>query len=78
MHRSRGRLSIREEAMNEFNKGNLPIILLNSKETGAGVNLQGGTDCIIFGRIVEVEQQCIGRLWRLGQTKTVNIHRLYL
>lgn len=73
----KGRSGIREQMIDEFNAGRLPILLLNGKATGAGINLQGGTDCIIYGNMSEeIEQQCICRLWRMGQTKVVNVHRL--
>lgn len=53
------------------------VLLLNTLENGAGINLQEATDVILFHRMPEsIETQAIGRCYRMGRTGSLTIHYL--
>jgi SNF2 family DNA or RNA helicase len=63
--------------ISQFSKGKINVLLLNSRNDGAGINLQECTDLIIYHRMEKnLEEQIIGRAHRLGRTETLNVHRL--
>ena len=63
----------------EWNKGNIPVLLVHPASAGHGLNLQyGGSIIVWFGLTwsLELYQQANARLHRQGQTETVIIHHL--
>lgn len=73
----KGSATIREKNIDKYKNGNINIILLNSKYNGAGINLQN-TDHIVFYHQMtkDVEDQNIGRAKRIGNKKTLIVHKL--
>lgn len=62
-----------------WNKGNIPIMLVHPASAGHGLNLQYGGNIIVwFGLTwsLELYQQANARLHRQGQTENVVIHHL--
>lgn len=64
----------------DWNKGKIPIALIQPSSAGHGLNLQSGGSTIIWYTMpwsLELYQQTNARLWRQGQTaNTVIIHHL--
>lgn len=63
----------------EWNKGNLPVLLGQIDSIAHGLNLQeSGTDLVIFTMTwdLEIYEQVIQRLWRQGQKNAVTVHHL--
>lgn len=71
-----------EESIERWNRGEIPVLLLNPQSAGHGLNLQfGGNQIIWFGLTwsLEMYQQTNGRLWRQGQiSKTVVVNHIIL
>lgn len=66
-----------EKKVNKFKNGEVPILMLNAKFFGAGLNLQMATDLVLFHRFDdELEEQVIGRAQRLGRTEPLNVYYL--
>jgi hypothetical protein len=63
--------------IDEFEKGNYRVLLLNSKHVGAGLNIVCATDVFLFHKMTsEMEKQIIGRAYRMGRTKDLHVHHL--
>lgn len=61
-----------------YNKKELSCLLLNSKHMGFGMNLQITTDIIIMHKMdPEMENQVIGRAYRIGKKTPLRIWYLY-
>ena len=63
-----------ENAVENWNKGELPLLAIHPKSAGHGLNLQFGGNKIIFLSIpwsLELYEQTIGRLHRSGQAHDV-------
>lgn len=64
----------------DWNKGRIPVALIQPSSAGHGLNLQSGGSTIIWYTMpwsLELYQQTNARLWRQGQTsETVVIHHL--
>lgn len=63
----------------EWNKGNIPVMLLQPASSGRGVNLQYGGHVIVWYTIpwsLECHDQTYKRLYRQGQTQPVIMHYL--
>lgn len=69
-----------DESIRKWNKGELPIALVHPMSAGHGLNLQSGSNTMVwFGLTwsLELYQQTVARLWRQGQTeKTVIIQHI--
>jgi len=69
----------REEMVNRFQKAGLdhPIFLLSLKAGGLGLNLTAATHVFHFDRWWNpaVESQATDRAYRIGQTRTVHVHK---
>jgi hypothetical protein len=60
-----------------FNNNKIPVLLLNTRHMGAGLNLQSCSDIILFHRQrADLEKQLIGRGQRLGRTESLKVHYL--
>lgn len=63
--------------LHQFQNGFVNVLLLNSRNDGSGINLQDCTDIIIYHKMEKsLEEQIIGRAYRIGRTSELNIHRL--
>jgi hypothetical protein len=72
----RGHSSSRAMSIEQFKSGERPILLLNSRMNGAGIDLPETTDIILFHPMHHtLETQAIGRGQRLGRTSTLHVHR---
>lgn len=68
----------RDAMVNEFQSGNVPLLLVSLKAGGSGLNLTAASQVIHIDRWWNpaVEDQASDRAWRIGQTSTVFVHRL--
>lgn len=65
------------KSLEDFKKGDLNVILLNSNHYGAGINIPEATDIILFHQMKkDLEYQCIGRAQRPGRISQLNILKL--
>jgi len=67
------------KVINDWNKGNIPLLLCHPAALSHGVNLQAGSHIILWYGLpwsLEHYQQLIGRLHRQGQQNTVVVHHL--
>ena len=71
-----GHSSTRVRTLRDYRKGRIPILLLNSRVNGAGIDLPGTTDIVLFHTMTQaLEDQAIGRGHRLGRTAPLRVHR---
>ncbi|UUU43380.1 DEAD/DEAH box helicase [Streptomyces sp. NBC_00162] len=68
----------REELVDRFQAGEVPVFLLSLKAAGTGLNLTRAGHVIHFDRWWNpaVEEQATDRAYRIGQTQPVQVHRL--
>jgi len=68
----------RAEMVSQFQAGEFPVFLISLKAGGTGLNLTKATHVIHYDRWWNpaVESQASDRAWRIGQDRTVQIHRL--
>ena len=68
----------REEMVAQFQAGRAPVFLLSLKAGGVGLNLTRATHVIHYDRWWNpaVEDQATDRAHRIGQTRSVQVHRL--
>jgi len=69
----------RDRMVDEFQDGTgSPLLLVSLKAGGTGLNLTAASQVIHYDRWWNpaVEDQATDRAWRLGQTRTVNVHKL--
>ncbi len=70
----------KEDSIERWNRGDIPVLLLSPASAAHGLNLQsGGSHIIWFGLTwsLELYQQTNGRLWRQGQkSKTVVVNHI--
>jgi hypothetical protein len=72
----RGHSTTRERILAEYRAGSRPILLLNSRMNGAGIDLPFTTDIVLFHSMpLELETQAIGRGQRIGRTSPLRVHR---
>jgi SNF2 family DNA or RNA helicase len=73
---------IRQERINDFNRmnGGVEVMLLSLMAGGVGLNLVGGNHLFIVDLHWNpaMENQACDRIYRVGQTKDVFIHKLVL
>jgi len=66
-----------DASIQRWNKGQIDVGLIHPQSAGHGLNLQSGGNIMIWFGItwsLELYQQTVARLWRLGQTeKTVSV-----
>ena len=63
--------------LRNFEKGVTRVLLMNSMEAGAGIDLKSATHIVLMHAMrKEEEQQIIGRAMRLGRTEPLTIIRL--
>ncbi|MGW1838022.1 DEAD/DEAH box helicase [Streptomyces sp. NPDC002067] len=68
----------REEMVDRFQSGDIPVFLLSLKAAGTGLNLTRAGHVIHYDRWWNpaVEEQATDRAYRIGQTQPVQVHRL--
>jgi SNF2 family DNA or RNA helicase len=68
----------REEMVDEFQRGRVPVFLLSLKAGGTGLTLTRATHVLHYDRWWNpaVEDQATDRAYRIGQDRTVQVHRL--
>ncbi|MFC8920334.1 DEAD/DEAH box helicase [Streptomyces sp. NPDC057116] len=68
----------REELVQRFQDGEVPVFLLSLKAAGTGLNLTRADHVVHFDRWWNpaVEAQATDRAYRIGQTRPVQVHRL--
>lgn len=68
--------SRRQTMTKDFNSGETDVFLISAKAGGLGLNLQGANRVVIFdfGFNPAVEEQAIGRAYRIGQTKQTYVY----
>lgn len=69
----------RDDMVDRFQDGSgPPLLLVSLKAGGTGLNLTAASQVIHYDRWWNpaVEDQATDRAWRLGQTQTVNVHKL--
>ncbi|WP_435860217.1 SNF2-related protein [Streptomyces roseus] len=68
----------REELVDRFQSGEVPVFLLSLKAAGTGLNLTRAGHVIHFDRWWNpaVEEQATDRAYRIGQTQPVQVHRI--
>ncbi|MGW4463963.1 DEAD/DEAH box helicase [Micromonospora sp. NPDC004704] len=68
----------REELVERFQAGEVPVFLLSLKAAGTGLNLTRADHVIHYDRWWNpaVEDQATDRAYRIGQTRPVQVHRL--
>ncbi|MEV7037747.1 DEAD/DEAH box helicase [Amycolatopsis sp. NPDC051061] len=68
----------REELVERFQTGEVPVFLLSLKAAGTGLNLTRADHVVHFDRWWNpaVEDQATDRAYRIGQTRPVQVHRL--
>ncbi len=71
-------LSQRERMVDRFQDGEFPVFVVSLKAGGTGLNLTRATHVIHYDRWWNpaVENQASDRVWRIGQDRPVQIHRL--
>lgn len=72
-----GTVNTRSKKINSFKEGETQVIFLNSKNNGAGINLQEASDIILYHEMDEnVVTQIIGRANRIGRKNKLYVHHL--
>ncbi|WP_327308128.1 SNF2-related protein [Streptomyces sp. NBC_01298] len=68
----------REELVDRFQAGEVPVFLLSLKAAGTGLNLTRAGHVIHYDRWWNpaVEEQATDRAYRIGQTQPVQVHRI--
>ncbi|MFF3752206.1 SNF2-related protein [Streptomyces sp. NPDC002018] len=68
----------REQMVDRFQSGEVPVFLLSLKAAGTGLNLTRAGHVVHFDRWWNpaVEEQATDRAYRIGQTQPVQVHRL--
>ena len=63
--------------LKEFEKGNIQVLLMNSMQAGAGMDIKSATHIVLMHAMkVEEERQIVGRAMRLGRTEPLTLVRL--
>ncbi|WP_078628297.1 DEAD/DEAH box helicase [Streptomyces sp. NRRL F-2664] len=68
----------RQELVDRFQAGEVPVFLLSLKAAGTGLNLTRAGHVVHFDRWWNpaVEEQATDRAYRIGQTQPVQVHRI--
>ncbi|MFD7029854.1 DEAD/DEAH box helicase [Streptomyces sp. NPDC059917] len=68
----------REELVDRFQNGEVPVFLLSLKAAGTGLNLTRAGHVVHYDRWWNpaVEEQATDRAYRIGQTQPVQVHRI--
>ena len=73
----KGNKDVIAASLKSFEAGKTKVLLLNSLEAGAGMNITAATDVILLHAMThEEEKQILGRAYRLGRKEALNVVRL--
>ena len=73
----KGKTQYREKIIKNFKNDKLSILFLNSKNNGAGIDLQECTDIILYHKMQpNIQTQIIGRANRIGRKNKLFVHHL--
>lgn len=73
----RGNKDVISSTLKSFQKGDTKVLLLNSIQAGAGLNITAATHVILLHAMThEEEKQILGRAYRLGRTEPLEVIRL--
>lgn len=73
----RGNKDVIASTLKSFQKGDTKVLLLNSIEAGAGLNITAATHIVLLHAMNhEEEKQILGRAYRLGRTEPLEVIRL--
>lgn len=73
----KGNKDVIASTLKSFQNGNTKVLLLNSMQAGAGMNITAATDVILLHAMThEEEKQILGRAYRLGRTEPLSVVRL--
>lgn len=73
-----GHVSQRTKCLEAYTHGDTKVLILNSRENGAGLNLQVTTDIILWHLMpIPIVKQNIGRALRYGLEHTLTVHKFY-
>ena len=73
----RGNKDVIASTLKGFQKGETKVLLLNSIQAGAGLNITAATHVILLHAMThEEEKQILGRAYRLGRTEPLEVIRL--
>lgn len=73
----KGSTSVMLNHLENFKKGIIRVILLNTHYAGSGIDISCATDVILFHHMGEVSKQAIGRAQRVGRSSPLTVHKLY-
>lgn len=72
-----GSSNTRHKIINNFKKGTINVLFLDSVNNSAGINLQESTDLIIYHSLDDnIKRKIINRCNRINREKPLNIHNL--
>jgi chaperonin cofactor prefoldin len=72
-----GNKDVIASTLKSFQKGDTQVLLLNSIEAGAGMNITSATHVVLLHAMNhEEEKQILGRAYRLGRTEPLQVIRL--
>jgi SNF2 family DNA or RNA helicase len=73
----KGNKDVIAASLKSFEAGKTKVLLLNSLEAGAGMNITAATDVVLLHAMThEEEKQILGRAYRLGRKDALNVVRL--
>jgi SNF2 family DNA or RNA helicase len=73
----RGNKDVIASTLKGFQKGDTKVLLLNSIEAGAGLNITAATHIVLLHAMNhEEEKQILGRAYRLGRSEPLEVIRL--
>jgi len=73
----KGNKDVIAQTLKSFQKGDTNVLLLNSIQAGAGLNITAATHVILLHAMThEEEKQILGRAYRLGRTEPLEVVRL--
>ena len=66
-----------KSVVNKYKSDKIDVLLVNTRNYGTGMNLENTTDIIMFHKFdTQLEQQVIGRAYRLGRELPLNVYYL--
>jgi hypothetical protein len=66
-----------DKSIQDFEKGKIRVLFMNSRELGVGLNIVAATDVVIYHALnQEEEKQVVGRALRMGRTAPLTVHKL--
>lgn len=73
----KGNKDVIASTLKAFQRGDVEVLLLNSIEAGAGLNITDATHVVLLHAMThEEEKQILGRAYRLGRTTPLEVIRL--